>query len=213
MKAMNSSGRGGDVKTRLQSFLGTYRFSPHATTGKSPYEMMFGRKARTRLDMLRPNVKADSMDKLDQESTRQFDIGDSVWIKDYRSGKWLAGMVVQKIGSVTYNVVVNGLSCRRHINRLRRRVSDDYYIPTTLPQADQKEVKQRSGNPLEDEEYEGFGEAEGGQPKTPKKTSPKKTRSSLRVPKPVKKLTYKKLGSPSDEYLVWMDVRQLSGES
>ncbi|KAJ8346679.1 hypothetical protein SKAU_G00280800 [Synaphobranchus kaupii] len=54
---------GGSLKTCLARFLATYRFSPHTTTGVSPAEMMFGRRVRTRWDLLRPDVHAKVLHK------------------------------------------------------------------------------------------------------------------------------------------------------
>lgn len=48
----------GTLRARLARFLAAYRFTPHSTTGLSPAEMMFGRRVRTRWDLLRPDVQA-----------------------------------------------------------------------------------------------------------------------------------------------------------
>jgi transposase InsO family protein len=41
----------------LQEFLLSYRTTPHTLTGKTPSEMVFGRRVRTRMDLVRPNLK------------------------------------------------------------------------------------------------------------------------------------------------------------
>ena len=41
---------------RLQSFLMSYRSTPHATTGKSPASLFLGRPMYTRFDLMRPMV-------------------------------------------------------------------------------------------------------------------------------------------------------------
>ncbi|XP_060754227.1 uncharacterized protein K02A2.6-like [Neoarius graeffei] len=48
----------GTLRARLARFLATYRFTPHATTGLSPEEMLFGWRVCTRWDLLRPDVQA-----------------------------------------------------------------------------------------------------------------------------------------------------------
>ena len=42
----------GSLETKLARFLFKYRNTPHSTTGKSPTELLFGRKVRTHLDHL-----------------------------------------------------------------------------------------------------------------------------------------------------------------
>ena len=44
----------GSLNTRLSRFLFKYRLTPHSSTGFSPAELMFGRKLRSTLDLLKP---------------------------------------------------------------------------------------------------------------------------------------------------------------
>jgi transposase InsO family protein len=46
----------GSLETRLSRFLLAYRVTPHATTGVTPSELLQGRKLRTQLDLVRPDV-------------------------------------------------------------------------------------------------------------------------------------------------------------
>ena len=48
---------GGTVEDRLARFLLQYRMTPHTTTDISPAELLFGRRLRTRLDAIRPNLE------------------------------------------------------------------------------------------------------------------------------------------------------------
>ena len=48
--------REGTVETKLSRFLLKYRLIPHATTGRSPAELLLGRQPRSRLDLLHPDV-------------------------------------------------------------------------------------------------------------------------------------------------------------
>ena len=43
--------------SRVARFLSRYRTTPQSTTGTTPAELMFGRKLRTRLDLLKPDLE------------------------------------------------------------------------------------------------------------------------------------------------------------
>ena len=47
-----------DLNIRLQKFLISYHTALQKSTGPPPAEMMFGRRLRTRLDLLKPDVRA-----------------------------------------------------------------------------------------------------------------------------------------------------------
>ena len=42
------------LQLTIDRFLFNYRLTPHSTTGVSPAELMFGRRLRSRLDLLQP---------------------------------------------------------------------------------------------------------------------------------------------------------------
>ena len=80
-----------------------YQTTPHATTGKSPAELLLGRILRTHLDLLHPdlahsveekkNSQKENHDKSDRE--RHYQEGEMVYARNYQSGeKWL---VYQKL--------------------------------------------------------------------------------------------------------------------
>ena len=46
----------GSMESRLARLLSCYRVTPQSMTGVSPAELMFGRKLRTRLDLLQPDL-------------------------------------------------------------------------------------------------------------------------------------------------------------
>ena len=90
----------GDLQITLCKFLMHYRPSPHASTGKTPAELMFNRNIRTRLDLLHPlpekmNDQADNS----EVKTRQLKVGDLVWARSYHTEqKWIPGKIVKKYG-------------------------------------------------------------------------------------------------------------------
>ena len=45
------------IQHKLDRFLFAYRTAPHATTGHSPAQLLFGRNLKSRLDLLKPNIK------------------------------------------------------------------------------------------------------------------------------------------------------------
>ena len=49
---------GHTLETKLSRFLFQYRITPHTTTGISPAEMLMGRKPKSHLDLLHPDVGA-----------------------------------------------------------------------------------------------------------------------------------------------------------
>ena len=116
-----------DLKQALAQFLLHYRTSSHGTTGKSPAEMMFGRRIRTRLDLLHPKPKWTKSKKLDKEQIprsklREFQVGNCVWMRNYLGKpRWLPGVVTARTGPVSYRIQCRGQEHRRHVDQLKRR--------------------------------------------------------------------------------------------
>ena len=85
----------GDFELRLARILYKYRTTPHATTGKSPAELLLGRKLRTHLDLLHPdlaqrveekqNSQKENHDKSDGE--RHYQEGEMVYARNYQPGE------------------------------------------------------------------------------------------------------------------------------
>ena len=87
----------GSLNTRLMRFLFKYRITPHSSTGVSPAELMYGRKLRSQLDLLKPSPTevADKTQNRQETTTRSFNVGDCVYARNYSRGpKWLPGQVV-----------------------------------------------------------------------------------------------------------------------
>lgn len=109
------------LSTLLARFLLTYRNTPHCTTGESPAEMMFGRKLRIRLDLIK---KTASFESNCNKEYRTFKVGDIVIIRDYKRNKrmWTNATVIKQLGGVTYLCKLeNGSTCKRHLNQIRSR--------------------------------------------------------------------------------------------
>ncbi|XP_043202462.1 uncharacterized protein K02A2.6-like [Amphibalanus amphitrite] len=118
---------GGTLSQRLQRFLLAYRVAPHATTGRSPAEMMLGRNVRTNLDLLKPDVDVRQREeKLRQWQAgrpghnRQFSIGDHVWTRAYGGpSKWRRGVITARTGPLSFEVDVGSAIWSRHADQLR----------------------------------------------------------------------------------------------
>ena len=115
--------RTGTFTERLQRFLMAYRNTPHATTGISPAELLMGRRPKTLLDLLRPNL-ADRVKKkqLDQKyyhdktsHERHIGEGQAVFIRNFRRGPpWIPAEVIAARTPLSYD-------CRLGDGRLVKR--------------------------------------------------------------------------------------------
>lgn len=124
--------QGSNLEHKLQKFLLTYRVTPQATTGKSPSELLFKRRIRTKLDLLQPDLKkkvkakqAKMSEKVGSKA-RQFSVGDYVLVKNFSAGPvWLKG-VVESLDSesIVQIKLADGRSVRRHVDQVRSRLED-----------------------------------------------------------------------------------------
>ncbi|KAG6451692.1 hypothetical protein O3G_MSEX007288 [Manduca sexta] len=118
---------GKEINAALNKFLLQYRNTEHATTGVSPAMALQGRRLRTRLDALRPDVAAVVRDKQERQvlrasgSDRHFNEGDAVLARDYSAGgdKWAAAKIIKQTGPVSYRVAAGkGTEWRRHADQI-----------------------------------------------------------------------------------------------
>ena len=137
----------GTFRTRLSHTLFSYRITPQSTTSVSPAELLLGRRPRSKLDLLRPNLaervekKQQSQKELHDSRSREraFDIGTKVWVRNMQRGdKWLPGTIVSKEGSVTYHVEMRDGRVRKcHTDQIRVRTGQatvlDLSNSSTLP--------------------------------------------------------------------------------
>ena len=82
---------------------------------------MFGRRLRTRLDFIHPKWKTTSHKSTEGQSEnkpREFEVGDAVWMHNYRGvEKWITGVVISKSGPLSYVVQARNQKHRRHIDQ------------------------------------------------------------------------------------------------
>ena len=125
----------GTMNDRIARSLFQYRITPHTTTGVSPAELLMGRRLRSRLDLLKPNVAQRVEEKQRRQQAdhdrhcrvRSFSEGEKVFVKNNRPGeKWLPGQIVKSSGPVSFRVrLQNGKMIRCHQDQLRNRGTED----------------------------------------------------------------------------------------
>ena len=107
--------REGTLQERMARVLFTYRTTPHTTTGVTAAELLMGRRLRTRLDHLKPDLSRrvelnQSRQKHSHNahaSDRSVGEGDSVYVRNFTPGahsKWQSRQVLSKTGPVSYRV-------------------------------------------------------------------------------------------------------------
>lgn len=121
LRKLNTIGQ--NVKLNVQKILFNYRLSPHQETGKSPAELMFGRKLNSRLNLLFPRIKENiENDEIKNMKITQFEVGESVAVREYldKNIKWRFGKIIEKLGKLHYRIKLNdGKVWKRHVNQMR----------------------------------------------------------------------------------------------
>ena len=135
-KAKLKQMKSGSLTTKIARILLRQHTSPHSTTGLPPCQLLMGCMIKTPLGAVFPSVhakvqsKQEAMKKVfDQKaSPRYFELADNVYSRNYgqRGAKHLPGEVVDKQGSVTYDVLLRDQRCvRRHANQLFPRLKEN----------------------------------------------------------------------------------------
>ena len=113
---------------KLANFLLAYRTAPHTTTGESPSMLFMGRNIRTRLDVLKPDIRKrveerqlNQAAKRSLNPTKQLQMGQDVIARNYRGKrKWVPGVIMAKTGPLSYQVkVAQNMVWHRHIDQLK----------------------------------------------------------------------------------------------
>ena len=131
-------GFGGTVHTRLSRFLLACRSTPQTTTGVTSAELLLNRRLRTRLDLIRPELRQrvetqQEAQKVHHDNTkkvRQFAEGDNGLVKNFNPGPtWKKAHIESRTGPLSYTVKYeDGLVTRRHVDHLLKR----YTVPTRV---------------------------------------------------------------------------------
>ena len=160
LRASEKEGR--SLHHKLAEFLFTYRSTAHATTNVTPSELFLGRQLRTRFDFLRKHPKevvrtsqAEQKQTFDHRTKdRCFFPGSPVLVRDYRGEKkWISGMVLKKLGPVTYLVDVGkGQVWKRHVDQLRHKDGKSQQPAAAPPAGPKSSVADDDFYPSEDNE-------------------------------------------------------------
>lgn len=144
---------GFSVQENIDNFLFSYRNTPCTITGKSPSEIMFRQKPKTKLDFLKPNpvvkVERDTPCNLTVNQSKTFSTNERVWVRNpKRVGvKWFPGIVKLQTGAVTYLVWSEGRVRLCHTDQLRKDVMPrgdplphhNFDVRVSVPQSPAKE--------------------------------------------------------------------------
>lgn len=118
----------GSIDARLARFLFHYRTTPTSTNEVSPDELLMGRRLRTYLDKLRPDLATKVYNR--QQSQKRshhgqnkegtFSVNDSEFVRNYHQGSdWLPGKVLTT-GPRNYKVKLsNGTIVQLHMDQMR----------------------------------------------------------------------------------------------
>ena len=122
------------IQLTLDKFLFNYRLTPHSTTGVSPAELMFGRRLRSRLDLLWPTDTVSARVAERQQAQRRGHIGTPrtvkfspeapVMIRNYsqRGDKWIPSTIKEQTGPLSYRCVLpTGSVVKRHQDQILSR--------------------------------------------------------------------------------------------
>ena len=124
----------GTLQDKLSRFLFRYRNTPQSTTDETPAQLLLGRKMRSPLDVIHPDLQR----KVEYEQERQkerhdkhprscsFEPGDTVYARNFGPNSstmpWLSGLVTQCEGPRSFQVLLpNNHTIRRHLDHLRKR--------------------------------------------------------------------------------------------
>lgn len=117
------------LRVQLDRALFAYRNLINETTGKTPAELMFGRRLRTRLDSLLQGPHQRVVEKQEQakqrydvhKSPRVFGECEPVYVRTPVDGRWAPAVVTDVQGQIVEVQADDGITRRRHLDHVRRR--------------------------------------------------------------------------------------------
>lgn len=132
----------GDFKTQLARMLFVYRNTPHEVTGRTPAELLFGRKLRTSLDMLRPSLRSNVLFRQlkqkmyhDRGKKQLREQPGHVYTRNFREGpSWVPATVVAPRSASSMDVQTrDGSVWHRHHDHIRPRTPSPEVVALSPP--------------------------------------------------------------------------------
>ena len=119
------------LEEKLAKVLFSYRDTHQSTTRISSAELLYGRRLRGKLDLLKPDVAARVRQQQARQkgyhdlhaATRGFVLGQRVWVRQH-SGPWEPGLVVAVSGPVSLVEMSDHRRLRCHSDQVRVQYSD-----------------------------------------------------------------------------------------
>eukprot|EP00731_Ephydatia_muelleri_P000767 Em0001g767a len=141
----------GDLDARLARFIFQYRLTPHTTTGLSPAEMLLGRRPRSHLDLLHPDISPKVTQRQERQKEahdqhakyRKFQNGDLVYARNFHgSPTWVPGVVTAMSGPVSMVIQLeDGQAVRRHTDHIKARsTTSEPQVPKTTTAVQQDDI-------------------------------------------------------------------------
>ena len=193
----------GSISDKISRFLFAYRNTPSQLTGSSPVNLLLGRRLKSALDHLKPDLcqrveerqLKSKMCKDNHSVRKNFQEGDAVFARNYGSGNsWVPAMVEKVTGPVSLTVRV------KHSGVLWRRQLDQVRSDSTVPVDSSDNPDQFRNDPTMDPNDDWYStlEFEDSTPlPDPDQNSDSQSMRSkypARNRKPPDRLTYSKLG-------------------
>jgi len=135
----------GDIDKKLSIFLASYRCTPCGVRGgKSPFELMTGRKMPSVWDLLQKGSHptqlnehnmADQFNRHHGAKAHSYRVNDLIYCQIHRGNSWTwqAGTVLERLGAANYLVRINDRVIKAHANQLKLRFDQNepnLMIPT-----------------------------------------------------------------------------------